>query len=344
MATNSPRPVPDYHRFRSTFAVIIGVVWFVLLFGLGSIVAVQIPGERVLPFRLAWRFFLVGFFPVCVFAPAATFIGFFQQHLAGAFTLSSEASTSSPQSGQSVNPWQLGLQRLALYWLPAVLLATVVLWLTFPERIGRIGIVLMLALLGAPLASGVALASSGAPFLREVQCTPRQRMWSDSFFSYLVWRHGIPWGVGNGLINAVLAVATFPRAGDGGYGILPAAAVSLDSFITRVVLCGFMAISAHPHAWVDIRLGVVNAPLSARSPARSGRAAWFVGASVGLAVIVLVVLKGVGSSGLSVWTFAVWKGVVSALIAGVAAMVTAHWTLARERAAGAAVVAEEKLF
>lgn len=342
MATNSPRPIPDYHRFRPIFAVIVGIVWFVLLFGLGSLIAVQLPGEPVLPFRFAWRFFLVGFFPICAFAPAATFIGFFQQHLAGAFTLTPESSAVSRPVGHSVNPWQLGVQRLALYWIPAVLLATLALWLTFPNGIGRVGMAFVLALLGGPLASGMALASSGAPFLREVQRSPQQRAWSDSFFSYLVWRHGVPWGVGNGLINAVLALATFPRTSDGGYSVMPSTAVSFDSFLTGVVLCGFMAISAHPHAMVDIRLGVVNAPPAARSPARSGRIAWFVGTSLILAVGVLAILKAIGTVGLPLWTFVVWKGLVSVAIAGAAAMATAHWTLAREKLVVAPVLSQEE--
>jgi hypothetical protein len=53
MATNSSRAAPDYHRFHPIFAVIVTIVWFVLLFGLGSLIAVQLPGEPVLPFRLA---------------------------------------------------------------------------------------------------------------------------------------------------------------------------------------------------------------------------------------------------------------------------------------------------
>jgi hypothetical protein len=216
---------------------------------------------------------VVGFFPICVFAAPVTFIGFLQQHLAGAFTLPSAASPTAHQAVNSLNPWRLGVHRLMLCWIPGVLFATLILWLTFPDGIGRVSMALMLALLGAPLAGGMALASSGAPFLQEVQCAPQQRAWSASFFSYLFWRHGVPWGVGNGLINAVLAVALFPRAADGSYGLMPAAMVSFDIFVAGIVLRGFMAISAHPHAWVDLRLGVVNAPPEARSPARSGRVA-----------------------------------------------------------------------
>jgi hypothetical protein len=84
MATNSPRPLPDYRRFRPIFVGIVSIVWFLLLWGFGYLVAAQLPGEGPLLFRFAWRFFLVGFFPICFFAAPVTFIGFLQQHLAGA--------------------------------------------------------------------------------------------------------------------------------------------------------------------------------------------------------------------------------------------------------------------
>src|SRR5215813_9284737 len=123
MATNSSRPVPDYRRFRPIFAVIVGVVWFVLLFGLGFLIAVQLPGESLLPFRFAWRFFLVGFFSFFLISPTTAFISFFQQYLNGAFTLPSTSALVASPMTYSLNPWRLGLQRLTLYWIPAVLLA-----------------------------------------------------------------------------------------------------------------------------------------------------------------------------------------------------------------------------
>ncbi len=306
MATTLAYAVPDYQRFRAFFAVIVSVVWFVLLLGFGSLVALQLPGGRQLPFRFAWCFFLVGFFPICMFAAPATLIGFLQQYLAGAFTPPPASTAPKLQAANSQNPWRLSLQRLVLYWLPAVLLATLGLWLTFPDGIGR-----------------------GTM----VRLSPQQRAWHASFLSYLVWRHGVPWGIGNGVISAVLAMALFPRAPDNAYGVMPPEAVSLDIFFTSFVLCFFMAISAHPHAWVDARLGVIRTPARAHSPTRRGRISWFVGASLGLGGGVMAVLKGMSSAGLTVWEFVVWKGLATTLIAGVAAMATAYWTVARERAA-----------
>jgi hypothetical protein len=192
----------------------------------------------------------------------------------------------------------------------------------------------MLAVLGAPLAGMVAVASSGKPFLQEIGVSPKQRAWQDSFFSYLFWRHGVPWGVGNGVISAILALAVFPRTASGEYGALPPVAVSIDIFSTSLVLCFFMAISAHPHALVDARLGVIRAPDHTRSPARSGRVTWFVAASLAIAVGVIAVLKAVDSVGMTVWGFVFWKGVAATIIAGAAAMMTAYWTLAREKVAG----------
>jgi hypothetical protein len=277
-----------------------------------------------LPFRLAWRFFLVGFFPICLFAAPATFIGFLQQHLAGAFTSFPESVISHRQSPVSLNPWLLSLNRILLFWFPAVLLATLCLWLTSPGGISRSAMALVLAAFGAPLAGLMAIASSGKPFLQELRVLPEQRMWQDSFFSYLFWRHGVPWGIGNGVISAVLALAIFPRTTSGEYGALPPVAVSIDIFSTSLILCFFMAVSAHPHAWVDARLGVIRAPAHARSPARGGRIMWFVIASLGIALAVIAVLKAVGSGSLTVWEFVYWKGLAATVIAGAAAMVTAY--------------------
>jgi hypothetical protein len=286
-----------------------------------------------LPFRFAWRFFLVGFFPIFFFAAPATFIGFLQQHLAGAFAPPPESPIGNRQASISLNPWRLSLHRILLFWFPAVLLATSALWLTFPDGIGRSAMALVLAVLGAPLAGMMAVASSGKPFWQEIQVSSEQRAWQDSLFSYLFWRHGVPWGIGNGVISAVLALAVFPRTAGGEYGALPPIAVSMDIFSTSLILCFFMAISAHPHAWVDARLGVIRAPDQARSPARGGRIAWFGAASLGITVAVIATLKALGSGGLTVWEFVTWKGLAATVIAGAAAMVTAYWTLAREKVA-----------
>src|SRR4051812_15803200 len=112
MASTAARAIPDYRRFRPIFAVIVSLVWFLLLWGFGYLIAVQLPGEEPLPFRLAWRFFLVGFFPICLFAAPATFIGFLQQHLAGAFALPPPSPARHLQVPISVNPWLLSLNRI----------------------------------------------------------------------------------------------------------------------------------------------------------------------------------------------------------------------------------------
>jgi len=333
MSSSSARSIPDYRRFRPIFAGIVSVVWFLLLWGFGSLVAAQLPGEGPLPFHFAWRFFLVGFFPIFFFAAPATFIGFLQQHLASAFAPPPESALRNPQSVISLNPWLLSLNRILLFWLPAVLLATLCLWLTFPDGISRSTMALMLAMLGAPLAGMMAVASSGKPFLQEIQVSLEQRGWQDSLFSYLFWRHGVPWGIGNGVMSAILALAVFPRTASGEYGALLPIAVSMDIFLTSLILCFFMAISAHPHAWVDARLGVIRAPGEARSPARVGRITWFVAASLGVAVATIATLTALGSGGLTVWEFVTWKGLAATVIAGAAAMVTAYWTLAREKIA-----------
>lgn len=56
------------------------------------------------------------------------------------------------------------------------------------------------------------------------------------------------------------------------------------------------------------------------------------GAGLGLALLVFLVLQVLGIVDLSFPAMLAWKGISATVIAGVAAMVTAHWTLAREKA------------
>ena len=211
-------------RFRPIFAVIVGVVWFVLLLGFGLLIALQLPGDEPLPLRLAWRFFLVGFFAICLFAPPATFIGFLQQYFHGGVS-------SAP--GLHVSDRLRSTARSLVFggWPVCVLLAPggpsghawFVAW-CFQRGIGRGAIAFMLALLGAPLGSpGMALLPAARRFSARFSAHHGSGLRQDSFLSYLVWRHGAPWGVDNGVINAVIALALFPapwmaRMGDAVHG------------------------------------------------------------------------------------------------------------------------------
>ncbi len=336
MASASPRPLPQFHQVRPIFITIVSVVWLILYWSFGAIVIAQLPGEGSLSVWTTWRFFVVGFLPVLFFGAPATLIGILQQHLAGAFVPPALNNPPAPpllwQAQQTNNPWFLGFNRLLLFWLPAVLVALGFLLFFFPDGVERKTVPFVLAGLGAVLAGIVAATSSHRPFLHEIHVATEQRGWQGSFFSYLFWRHGLPWGVGNGVITAIIASAVFPLTPEGGYGAIPASALGIDTVITGLMLCFFMAVSAHPHAWVDAKLGVIRAPAAASSPARLGRVAWFTGASLGFALLVVLVLKVLGIVDLSFPAMVAWKGISATVIAGIAAMVTAHWTLARERA------------
>jgi hypothetical protein len=335
MPSAPPRPLPHYHQFRPIFIAVVSVVWFILYWSFGALVATQLSGEGPLSVWTAWRFFLVGFLAGLFFGAPATLIGVLQQHLAGAFAPPTFDGPPAPpflwKPQRANNPWVLGINRLFFFWLPAVLVALAVLWFFFPEGVERSTVPLVLAGVGAALAGVVAATSSHAPFFHEIHVSAEQRRWHGSFLSYLFWRHGLPWGVGNGLINAVIALAVFPRTPEGGYGVMPALAVGVDTLCTALILCFLMAVSAHPHAWVDSKLGVIQAPHDAHSPARFGRVAWFVSAGLGLTLLMLAVLKITGMAEISFSVFVLWKGLASTLIAGLAAMVTAYWTLAREK-------------
>ena len=327
------RPASGYLRFRWIFSGIICLVWFLLLWGLGYLVASKLPGDGPVNLRIAWLFLPVGFFPILLFGAPGMLIGFLQHYLAGAFRLPEQAAVITPpllwRARCHNNPWWLGLNRLIFFWVPSVLVASLLLWVAFPEGISRSMLALFLAMTGTLLAGVVALTSTGLPFQHEMSVPPEQRVWQGSFFSYLFWRHGLPWGLGNGVLNAVLAIPLFPVTPNGVPGMASALMVSVDMLFTALILCFFMAISAHPQALVDSQLGVIRAPQSARSPGRGGRIIRFVLCSLGLALATLVILKLAGVAGLSVPEFVLLKALAATLIAGAAAMVTAYWTLAR---------------
>ena len=163
--------------------------------------------------------------------------------------------------------------------------------------------------------------------------SPSHRVWRGSVFSYVFWRHGIPWGVSNGIINAFLAVPFFPGNPGDGQDIASPLSISLDIFFTSLILCFVVSLSAAPHALVDTRLGLISASESAYSPARKGWVGWFLLFSVGVALGTMVGLKAVGIEGLVVRWFIPWKGLAAGAIAGIAATISAYWTLAGETAA-----------
>ena len=147
------------------------------------------------------------------------------------------------------------------------------------------------------------------------------------------WLLVCPWGVSNGIINAILAVPFFPGNPGDGHGLASPLSISLDLLFTSLILCFFMSLAATPHALVDTRLGLISAPESAYSPARKGRIGWFLLSSVGIALGTMIGLKATGIEGLVVREFVPWKGLAAGAIAGIAATISAYWTLARETAA-----------
>jgi len=322
-----------YLRFRLVFIGILCLVWFLLLWGLGYLVASKLPGDGPVSLPVAWLFFPAGFFPILLFGAPGMLIGFLQHYLAGAFRLPLQQAEIAPpflwRAHCHNNPWLLGLNRLIFFWVPGVLVASLLLWAFFPEGISRPQLALFLGVLGTLLAGVVAVTSTGRPFLHEIQISPQQRVWQGSFFAYLFWRHGLPWGIGNGVLNAVLAIPLFPVTPNGVPGLASALMVSVDILFTALILCFFMAISAHPQALVDGQLGVISAPKSAHSPGRGGRTVRFVSGSLGVALATAAILNLAGVAGLSVPEFVLWKALAATLVAGAAAMVTAYWTLAR---------------
>ena len=189
---------------------------------------------------------------------------------------------------------------------------------------GRGTLALSLGVWGSVVAGVITVNSSGRLFFHEIGVPVEHRVWRGSVFSYVFWRHGIPWGVSNGIINAFLAVPFFPGNPGDGQDIASPLSISLDIFFTSLILCFVVSLSAAPHALVDTRLGLISASESAYSPARKGWVGWFLLFSVGVALGTMVGLKAVGIEGLVVRWFIPWKGLAAGAIAGIAATISPY--------------------
>ena len=340
MASKHDTSTPGYAAFRRIFSGLTGCMWFVLFLGLVCLIASKLPKSDAIPLQYAVFFIPAALMPVFFFGAPGMLMSFMQAFSDGKFRLPSgtDQNESSDMSSGSNNPWLLGVHRMLVFWPVASLLGVSALWWLRPDTVSFAFLAVFVALLAGLLAGANAYLSAGKPFIRAINRLSRQNRWTGSYPEYLLWRHGIPWGLSNCILNAIVAVPLFPIDPDGPADVASAFMVSVDTFFTGLILCFFMAISAHPHAQVDFRMGLIKVPSNARSPGKPGRIACFVFASFLIALGTWLVLMAVSNDQITLPGFVVWKAVVATLIAGVAAMVTAHWTIARES------TSETKLF
>lgn len=330
---SASRTASSYDRSRLNYIGVTFLIWFLLYLGLGYLIVGKLPGVEPLPFGVAWVFYVVGFFPILFFGAPGMLIGFLDQYLDGAFTIKDDGRLIRPpllwRAHEPNNPWLLGINRLLLFWLPAALLTWACLkFLLADGGIQRGELALSLAVTGGLLASLVSIGSTGAPFIHELRCTPAQHAWRGSLGSYLFYRHGLLWGIGNGALNAILAIPFFPKDQASSTGLASPVMVGVDILLTSLILCFFMALSARPHARVDARLGVIAPPGMKGSPGTLARAGWFVFASLLLSGITTALVQITAPDGITLPLFIVLKATLATLIAGAAAMMTAYWTLA----------------
>lgn len=144
---------------------------------------------------------------------------------------------------------------------------------------------------------------------------------------YLLWRMALPQGVGNGVISALIAMAT-QSAGTQHVGT---ADLMIQAASTASIMALFMLTSAGGLAAADRDAGRVAAGTTRRPawPLRAATLPISAAVAVGLAAIVGMAAGNPGLTGLQ---FALWQGLLGGGVAACTAALAARWTLGTEGA------------
>lgn len=312
-------PKIPFHGFRVVFALVNGLLWFGLAYGILSgittgVVAAGRFTENALRVTAGAVGLLVGLFGL----PGALG-GFLDQARSGRLQLPPEAGWG--RRGQLDNVWAFGLVAGVVNLLVAQGLAAA--WLPGRPLPARGEACLQLALLAAGLAfvQSLFLSRRGALFDLLPPASPPRAADRD----YLIRRFALPQGLGNGLITALVAWGTFAPAA-GSERIAPVAA-ALDSGITALVIGGFMLLGGGGLARVDRRFGRV-APHEGAPPSKLRRLALVLAAAAAVAAVAFALAALAGGLSLPV------RIVFQALVGGA---VAAYFATLAARAAGSGV-------
>lgn len=191
-----------------------------------------------------------------------------------------------------------------------------------------------LALAGALLCGFTAWQVSGTFYLQEARVPRDRRGFRGTLRSYLVWRHALPQGVINAVINFAVTYAIFPAVVAGPSPVVPVAAVVRDTLFTAFLLNGIIGVGVTTHARVDSQWGIAPRldaqSLSGFPASRAWRVvAAAVAVSLATTFAVGLALHLSGVEGLGVHGWAAGRAVVFGLYPAWLAYVTARWSVAR---------------
>jgi hypothetical protein len=161
------------------------------------------------------------------------------------------------------SPWRVALVSSLLLGSPAAV-AAYLLGSRLPNATFTAGaFALRLAPIAALLGGVSAWFASGKPLVHELRVAEPHQRFAGDVSSYAVFRHALPHGVVNALINGAAAFALLPDA-QSAAGNVPAKLLLGDTFITYCILTAILAPGVSTHARVDAATGVAP-PMAAGS-------------------------------------------------------------------------------
>lgn len=323
-APRGARNQPPFTGFRVIFAVINGMLWFALAgaVSLGASFSL-VAADRLSPSALATGAATAAFFASFFGMPGAL-TGFLGLAAGRRFALPPEEEWGE---GRLANIWMhgfiYGLMFGPLAYGGAVLAGG-------HGAIGRGTFCLVVAGAGAVAGAAQAFVIAGTAALGDLGLSRRNPPALST--RWLLVRAGVPQGLGNGAITALIALGSVPA---GAKAVnLPLAALVGDAAGTGLVVALFMAFSAGGLAAADRRYGRVGpADVRPATPAKKMLESFV--ASLVCAFAALVVGFATSGVGLPPAAYAGWKALVGGVVGAVMAMRAAGWGVAATDAAAA---------
>ena len=316
------RKLIPFAGLRLVFALINGVIWFTLVFGICSAISMGVVAAGRLTAGAVVVFVGTVTFFVPFFGLSGAISGFLDQAQSGRFQLpepeKDAGGATRAHGGLLGSIWIHGT------WIGLVLSLVAAglsqLHLQTRDVPSRGELCLTLAGMAAVIAivqSALLVRARNLGDLRAPEGpTPPVTT------GYYVTRFMLPQGLGNGLITALVAYGTFPTV-----AAAPAALdVAIDSMSTGLVIAFFMVLSAGDLAATDRKFGRIGA-VDATPPSRLARAGIVPLAAIASGILGYLIAIPAGAKGISLPIMVAWKAVLGGVVGGLLAALAARWQL-----------------
>jgi hypothetical protein len=305
------RPPAPYARARIVTTLITSTIWFLILFPISTFSG----GGRLEHMSTLEM--------ANVVAITLMFIPYFSTHgvlmsmyngvLKGSIVMPASTASASAEPGTE-NPWRLAtINAFAFGLVPAGI--GYFLAMSAAATMTRGVFAVRYALACTLLCAVVTYVVAGKPFLRTMQKPREKRGYTGTREQYL-WRYfALPHGIANLIINAVLAFTLTPVPFSQPGAIVPTQHIIVDTVIALVVLTWLLASGARSQARNEALLGISPPAAASTHSVLSALSRVFLG-GLAFSIAVGVVFWLTKSPGLSIVSWAVYRGVVLGVYAG----------------------------